>query len=544
MKKLFKLAVVGLAVAGLAAPATAAVNTYTVNMCGASAQAGFWQQAGASVVKSALNCTDAVLDCDADEKKLIVKGTGCAVDDSTQDDTVYVRYTASSSSTGCKKYDCENEDYADPTTCDFTDDVTGECSSTFVQAPCMLGCADVACDTITATTEGYYTGRKGAASGEAWEAFGNANGYAPTQPYSDTYNGVTVPFGFIVNNSVKDHYCDYASVDADAHFAYDKRGWECDPDETWDDDDDPATAEVAGAASCRGDYKCLDTNEDGTGVCLDGNQNADLDVTITGSETSCSDASDCKMAITGVTCEEKPLKGISRLMALHIFADKVTTWRDFGPSFAVLPIVKCMRHGGSGTHQTLINTVFRGDAEVASTTVHTPGRYTPGAYVWHYKSSSDLTRDCVAYYAGGIGYVDADKVMFRSKIGNTQSSEGANSTRYGVKDSDGNYIWQGDGSAFTSEDGIHQLMYQGVAPSRNDVANGKYNFWAAQQCFTDTTLSCQDDDTASILNLIMTEAGKPAYLDFANFGQRAYHWATQDEMMVEKTDEYAYPTRK
>jgi hypothetical protein len=375
----------------------------------------------------------------------------------------------------------------------------------------MMGCADVACDTITATSEGYYHGRKGyyADPQEDWEEFGNENGYPGT--YSATYKGVIVPFGFIVNNSVTDSVCVYDSVPTNAHLAYDKRGWECDPDDV------PA---------CRGDYKCLDTDSSGTGVCLDGKQTADLDVTITGDEKECTTAADCKMNTTNadtvtITCEAEPMKNISRLMALHIFGNKVKLWSDFGPSFPEnLPIVKCMRHGGSGTHQTLINTVFRSDGTVWNTTVESDRE---DSFVWHYKSSSDLTRDCVAYYAGGIGYVDADKAMDTNKIDNTiEPASYANKI-----------------------DGIHQLMYQGAAPSRNDVAWGKYNFWAAQQCFVNTNVgACHSAVTTTIMEKVMEEAAKDTYLDFDNFGQRAYFWATSGEMQVEKINEYAYPSRK
>lgn len=499
MKKVFAFALA--AVFGLVGMASAA--TYDVNMCGASAQAGFWEQAGAAVVQSALGCSAAVLD-GVDDLSMIVRGVNCNADGgATNDDTVYVRYFVVNSSFGCTNYDCTTSSgWADPSTCLF--DGSGFTCAGTMDAECQLGCADVACETITATSFGYPTGRKGAPVNGGTETFGpqgNAAGYPTT---ADTFfGGVVVPFGFIVNNSVTDSVCTYAGIDANAHLAYDKRGWECDPNET-------------DLLSCRGDYKCIDTDEDGNGVCMDGNQDADLDATITGNETACGDASDCMIQVAGqaegvgptitVGCEAQPMKNVSRLMAIHIFSDQVQNWQDFGPSFPDLPIVKCMRHGGSGTHQTLINTVFRGDATEASVT-----RFIApdGNFIWHYKSSSDLTRDCVAYYDGGIGYVDADKVMFRSKIA----------------------------------DGTHQLMYQGVAPSRNDVANGKYNFWAAQQCFLDSAAGCYGTQDLNILTQIMTQAGNPTYLNYAGFGQRAYFWATQDEMSVSKINEYAYPTR-
>jgi ABC-type phosphate transport system substrate-binding protein len=212
-------------------------------------------------------------------------------------------------------------------------------------------------------------------------------------------------------------------------------------------------------------------------------------------------------------------------MVLLIFSDAVDNWQDFGPSFPNLAIAKCMRHGGSGTHQTLINAVFRGEAIVKNLTVGFPASQGDDAnigrsYVWHYKSSSDLTRDCVAYYAGGIGYVDADKIMFRSKIEPTKAP-----------------------AAYKGELGISQLMYQGVAPSRLAVAQGKYTFFAQQQCFLDQTLECFGPQDFNILNTIQTTAAQPQFLNFENFGQRAFFWATRGEMRVEKVNEFAYPTR-
>jgi hypothetical protein len=488
MKKVFTYAIAFAAVFSMVGMAYAA--TYTINQCGASAQAGFWQQAGAAVVKDALDCADAVLD-GVNDKSLIIRGQNCNADGgTTNDDTVYVRYFVVNSSFGCTNYDCETSSgWADPATCAF-DDTGFTCTGT-VDADCQIGCADVACEEITAISFGYAGGRSGQIDGEPFNQKGNSAGFTTT---ADTlYGGFVVPFGFIVNNAVTDSVCTYDGLNANAHLAYDKRGWECDP---------------ADFAQCVGAYKCIDTDESGTGVCLDGNQDADLDATITGAETECVDASECVMNEVGgavtLGCEAQPMKHISRLMVLHIFSDQVQNWQDFGPSFPDLPIVKCMRHGGSGTHQTLIDTVFRGDALLKNVT-----RATGPNFIWHYTSSSDLTRDCVAFYDGAIGYVDADKVMFRSKIA----------------------------------DGIHQLMYQGVAPSRNDVANGKYNFWAAQQCFLDSTRGCYGPEDLNIIDLIQTKAGDPTFLNVAGFGQRAYFWATQDEMKVTKSSGIAYPSR-
>ena len=539
LKKMIKLAAVGVATLGLVGTASAA--TYTVNMCGASAQAGFWEASGAAIVQSSLNCTGgAVLD-GLDDKNMIVRGLNCTADGTgTNDDTVFVRYKVENSQFGCENFNgVTSSGWA------AGDDEGGDCTfdgtpfdcTVAVDADCQLGCADVPCDTITATTFGYADGRAGAPSqggSDPYIQHGNSAGFDISA--ADTfYLGVTVPFGFIINNAVTDYQCtkpDQDELGANQHLAYCKENWECDPRYNTPENYNP---------QCRGDWKCIDAfkaeegnapGSDGIGVCLDGNQDpVDLDKDMTslastginGTSKACVDASDCKMPLEITECAPRTLKNVSRLMVLHIFSDAVENWSDFGPSFPDLAIVKCARHGGSGTHQTLLNTVFRGDATFSTFTNEFPAG--PGgaaglSHFWHYKSSSDLTRDCVAYYAGGIGYVDADKVMFRSKIDKVKAPAAY---------ADGTYY------------GISQLMYQGVAPSRLSVAMGKYNFWAQQRCFVNSNVPTAIE--AQILDDIMNGAADPAQLTFANFGQRALFWATQGEMRVEKVNEFAYPTR-
>ena len=480
MKRLFTLAIAVTALLFTAGMASA--TTYTVNMCGASAQADFWAGAGTKVLAEAFSCTSTgSATVEDNDKSLIIQGTGCTITGLSGTHTIYLRYLASNSMGGCNNYTCQTieDSYADPSTCTFTED-GGECTGT-EDAACMMGCADVPCPSLNAKTKGYYNGRadyedNGIATMETFNVAGAYTG--------DTklLEGIVVPFGFIVNNKVTHHVCNYDSVPSDAHFAYDKRGWECDADD---------------ANACVGNYKCLN------GYCQDG----------TGT-TACSTAADCSMADVGptvnVTCDVEPLDNISRLMALHIFADKVDNWQDFGAGFVDLPIVKCMRHAGSGTHQTLIDTVFRGDESVKWVTVRAPS---DGTYVWHYESSSTLTTDCVERYDGAIGYVDADKVMYRKGLKN----------------------------------GIHQLKYQGEAPSRYDVVNGKYNFWAAQACFISNDQSCASDGTVErdILVGVMDTAASATFLTEEIFGERAKFWATQGEMKVFKTDSDPanYPSR-
>jgi hypothetical protein len=495
MKKMLVMAIALAAVFGVAASASAA--DYTVNMCGASAQAGFWEASGAAVVEDTYNCNGgAVLDWEAgNDKNMIIRAQGCTVDATgTNDDTVYVRYLASNSITGCENYTCGTQTYVVPTSCNYDPLNPGSCNATEDDA-CQLGCSDVPCDDFDARTIGNDDGCHGTGL-----AVYNATSVALTAE-TETFQGVVVPFGFIVNNAVTHHVCDYTNVDADiatrpsaAHWAYNKAGWQGDPTESE-------------ALACRGDYKCLDD------VCQDGYQGTDQ-------QTTCSDASECKELIVP-TCVQEPLDNVNLLMVCHIFSGAADNWRDFGPGFPELPITRCMRHAGSGTHQTMINSIIDLCPGITLT------NRTEMDNVCHYKSSSDLSRDCVGDYAGGIGYVDADKVMFRSGFDSGDDKGGSGITVAGA----------------------HQLTFNGSAPSRYDVASGKYLFFSSQVCFMDDTLTCFDganDLDGDILRAIQTTAANPTYLAFENFGQRAYFWATQGEMLVERLngDPKNFPTNK
>ena len=486
MKKIFTLVIFALCM--MIGTASAAILTRDINMCGASAQADFWVVAGTAVVQDTYGCTSVGKDWYGDQGNLIIRGTGCAIDDATHDDTIYVRYLASNSDGGCTNYNCKNLDYSN-TDCDF--DASGSCSGT-VSLPCQMGCADVPCNTLCAPfTRGWETGYSGYIdAGGNGSGASNFNASCIQAAPDYTFTGIVVPFGFIVNNAVTHHVCDYQNVETalesrpeEAHWAYYKDGWECDPNE------------AGGPLSCRGDFKCVD------GICQDGNQG-------TANQKTCSEAYECKYTDVVPTCVEKPLDNVSRLMVLHIFSNAVDNWNDFGPSFPDLTIVKCMRHAGSGTHQTMLDTVARGDVIISRISG-------PANNIWHYKSSSTLTTDCVDRFPGGIGYVDADKIMYRSGLGSGDSL------------------------------GVHQLKYQGVAPSRYDVAWGKYNYWAAQTCFADNCADNADGDLA-ILTAIQNQASQPQYLTFDNFGQSSYFWATDGDMKVYKTnnDPKDYPKSK
>jgi ABC-type phosphate transport system substrate-binding protein len=194
---------------------------------------------------------------------------------------------------------------------------------------------------------------------------------------------------------------------------------------------------------------------------------------------------------------------------LLLFSGQIKNWNQFGPYFPNLPVVLCMRHGGSGTHATLENGVFRGDAVMVTNTVPVGPNY-----IWHHTSSTDLTDSCVETNAGSIGYVDADKALGIDDTGH-----------------------------------IHQMKYQGVEPTRGKIVNCEYNYWAAQNIFWDPDCIETAGDYPSavrtqIVNDLMAYAADSANLTPALFGERAKFWATQAEMNCAKANDYAYPQVK
>jgi hypothetical protein len=491
-----------------------------------------------------LACTTVeVAACSGNPDIKIYKGTGCTPAP-PGGEPVYMTYQPVSSSHGCAKAPgCQSDGttYPDPTTC--TSWVTVGSGSpvpescTCGPAPLHIGLADVNCATLKGTTTGYYGGRTGfeldendcelqnqtvTDADDYWDSFGKSGGYGG--PVGGTeWRPTVVPFGFVANNNVEHYVCvepEPADYTAGAELAYDRYGWQCDPDFVNDE---------GKLVDCLSFYKCIDTDGDGDGYCADGTPAA---------EGECAEAEDCPVELTSA-CELRPLDNVSRLMVIHIFSDAVYNWSDFGKAFPSNTIVKCARHGGSGTHQTLLDQVFRGVAPFKTETQYPVNRDegypiviggTPGAcdtlpaggdgvakndgsYFWHYKSSSDLTRDCIDFYDGGIGYVDADKAMKTNKIKN----------------------------------GIHQLKYQGVAPTRRNVAGGKYNYWATQVAFADTAAGtgCVTGDLKTLADGLMAYAQKETLMTFANVGISAGFWATQGEMKVEKNpNDLAYPPRK
>ncbi|MBE9550459.1 MAG: hypothetical protein IMF13_00260, partial [Proteobacteria bacterium] len=212
----------------------------------------------------------------------------------------------------------------------------------------------------------------------------------------------------------------------------------------------------------------------------------------------CDDAEDCPdVNLADTECIAMPIDNLSRLMAILLFKNNdITNWNQFGPWYPDLPIVKCMRHAGSGTHATLDLAVMRRDAIPHQMTI-------PGS-IYHYRSSSDLMK-CVRDFDGAVGYADADKLLGSSGIGN-----------------------------------VHLAKYQGVEPTREKIKNCEYNFWATQWVYWDADEVAGLGLTNFVADL-MAYAGNPANLTYQNIGYRADFWAAQSEMSCKKDNDRAYP---
>ena len=190
--------------------------------------------------------------------------------------------------------------------------------------------------------------------------------------------------------------------------------------------------------------------------------------------------------------DDVPFDNISRMMAVHIFSGQVDDWADFGAATS-LPIVKCLRHAGSGTHATLDGTVMYGAANLL---------WRAATNVYFYESSSDLILG-PANLSGAIGYADADKHL----------------------DSDGNSKYPN----------IKRLTYQGFDATHDNIVAGVYPFWAAQWLYVDSSVT--DTDPEGELALWAADA---ANMPTA----RQDYWAAQNEMSTLRADTFTFPETK
>jgi len=211
------------------------------------------------------------------------------------------------------------------------------------------------------------------------------------------------------------------------------------------------------------------------------------------------------------------IDNITRLMAVHIFSGKVSSWKDFGADYRVWngsaevtgnPINVCMRHAGSGTHATLDFAVVRGNGWGDSLS------FMQSANRYFNDGSSDMM-NCInggdwsgsggvnwpAY--GAIGYADADQANLTNTVG--------------------------------------PVKYQGETPSRASIRNGRYDFWTTQFLYynpNDSVYLANKD----LIDGLETFAGNPTNLTNL-IPSKANIWATKAEMKVKKTTDSTFPAR-
>jgi len=190
-----------------------------------------------------------------------------------------------------------------------------------------------------------------------------------------------------------------------------------------------------------------------------------------------------------------PFDNLSQIMVAHIFAGGVDNWNDFDPTLPSLPIVRCLRHAGSGTHAT-----FHG--QIMPKGQNLPGSQIPGS-AWFYESSSDIMK-CPNELSGAIGYADADADT--------------------AVDANGDPLYPN----------VKRLDYQGFSADDENIVNGLYQFWAAQYLYVD------EIQTGSPIDKLATWAADPDNMPAA----RDPFWSAQDEMNVGKTGTFVFPVRQ
>ena len=206
-----------------------------------------------------------------------------------------------------------------------------------------------------------------------------------------------------------------------------------------------------------------------------------------------------------LTAGEQP--NLTRSMAVPLFAGQVGDWSDFG--LAADTVILCLRHAGSGTHATVKAAIMRGDDSL-------PKRQTSGTpTIWFNKGSSDLMKCIKDQGAGAIGYADADK------NGEAWNAYDSDSTLYPA----------------------YRMTYMGADAGADNAQYGIYEFWSAQWLyfqFNADNGGVEDDDTYNKIKELCAWAsdGDNMPLD------RAAFWISQDDMQVEKADDFTYPTRK
>lgn len=373
----------------------------------------------------------------------------------------------------------------------------------------------------------------------------------------------------------------YNAIDTFAHKAYPHDMWQCDPNKsvgvscsdpvytTWKacvENGETWTESTTGRnEQCVGYYKCVDTDaddpQDGAETTCQGGPRAglscstatdcpdvdnraescDVDGWVNLTEADCTAASGTWAAnpdyLLNTRCEAMPIDNVTNIMVGQIFSGQVKDWCDFGPYYCCsadgrtgmdTAVFAAMRHGGSGTHATMDNLMkpykLAEDDAYDGNLMVGDASYPQGYNRIHYTSSSDLTK-AVVDFAGGIGYVDADKLLGFKKI----------------------YDGMADGptAAYDEADGIvgaHLVKLCGAEPTRQNIVWGEYGFWAAQHVYYDSA-DFPAGPLGTLRGRLESYSSNEANLTVDTLGNPANFWAAQGEMKV-KTDKVVGVTKK
>ena len=468
IRKVVKGITVGAALLGIVA-GTASAADYAINIYGASAQHKFWLNLAPDYLADK-GCTT-INQYAFNSKHGMAVGQNC--DFPAAGDNITIRYSSKASYDGIQAvYDRDTRDM-----CNAADN----CAS-LVPVQVNLGASDVAATSFVQQTHGWLLGDQGFPGGEYINRPDATHPLPPQSAGLLSWNPIVVPFGFLVNNTATEYVCvphDSGSMtDAEVN-AYPTKYSSCVPDSVTTT---PTPRGASGASSdCLGYFSCVDGACDG-GI-NDGN--------------ACASASQCPdVALSDTYCKEVPVQNVTQTMARNIFSGKVNNWADFGPEYPNCPIVRCMRHAGSGTHATMDLAVMQGVNMVATSVP-------VGNPTWHFESSTDLTK-CVTDNDCAIGYVDVDKLLTFDEMG--------------------------AGTA-----GAHAVKYNGSAATRRNIVYGLYEFWSAQWVFYNPT----DYPTGSGYETLRADmaifSSDAANLTEAELGDSALYWAAQGEMQVTRS---------
>lgn len=215
------------------------------------------------------------------------------------------------------------------------------------------------------------------------------------------------------------------------------------------------------------------------------------------------------------------IPNISRLMAVSIFAQYgATSWKDFGDDYRVSdytnggveltgdPLNVCLRHAGSGSHATLDAAVINKGNGWGNALLTAQSVGTGGARSIYFNDGTGNEMDCINGIGswtglGAIGYADADRANKANTVG--------------------------------------PLNYQGFAPSRVNIRNGRYDFWTLEWLYWDPT-NADYIANSTLINAMENFIDTPSNMNLVASKKNFY--ATKTEMKVNKaTADLSYPSR-